>query len=161
MLVKHISERPTPVNERRPDVPTDLTRVVMTLLEKDPSNRFPSAQALVAALDTGVMPPLPARDTRTSTNASPMALATRTSADAYPAEIDPTAEDLRRWNAPVVHQFRRKLAPYIAVNVVILIMGLFTGVDLYGLTAIWSVTASSALRITESGCICQVRAMAL
>ena len=47
MLVKHISERPLPVQQRRAD---------MLLLEKDPANRFPSAAALVAALDTGNVP---------------------------------------------------------------------------------------------------------
>src|SRR5207244_7145220 len=53
ILVKHISERPTPVEQRRADVPQDLARVIMLLLEKDPANRFPSASADVAALDSG------------------------------------------------------------------------------------------------------------
>ena len=57
MLVKHISERPIPVEQRRSDVPPDLARSVMMLLEKDPSNRFPSASALVAALDSRQSPP--------------------------------------------------------------------------------------------------------
>ncbi|MDB4884508.1 MAG: protein kinase, partial [Gemmatimonadetes bacterium] len=57
MLVKHISERPIPVEQRRSDVPPDLARSVMMLLEKDPAHRFPSASALVAALDTKESPP--------------------------------------------------------------------------------------------------------
>src|SRR4051812_5823647 len=56
MLVKHISERPIPVEQRRSDVPPDLARSVMMLLEKDPANRFPTASALVAALDTREAP---------------------------------------------------------------------------------------------------------
>src|SRR5690242_2147534 len=56
MLVKHISERPIPIQQRRADAPEDLARAVMLLLEKDPANRFPSAAALVAALDTGNVP---------------------------------------------------------------------------------------------------------
>ena len=56
MLVKHISERPIPVEQRRGDVPQDLARSVMMLLEKDPANRFPSASALVTALDTREAP---------------------------------------------------------------------------------------------------------
>src|SRR6476619_7170776 len=56
ILVKHISERPTPVEQRRADVPADLANVIMTLLEKDPAHRFPSAGAVVTALDTGRMP---------------------------------------------------------------------------------------------------------
>src|SRR5213082_3849766 len=39
MLVKHISERPIPVEQWRSDVPQDLARTVMTLLEKEPANR--------------------------------------------------------------------------------------------------------------------------
>ena len=38
------------------DVPTDLARSIMTLLEKEPANRFPSAAALVTALDTREAP---------------------------------------------------------------------------------------------------------
>src|SRR5689334_23180227 len=56
MLVKHISERPTPIDQRRADLPPDLARAVMLLLEKDPNDRFPSASALVAALDSGQIP---------------------------------------------------------------------------------------------------------
>src|SRR5947208_3275575 len=56
MLVKHISERPIPVEQRRSDVPTDLARSVMMLLEKEPANRFPTASALVAALDARESP---------------------------------------------------------------------------------------------------------
>src|SRR3954466_12622603 len=56
MLVKHISERPTPVSARRSGVPQDLGRAVMMCLEKAPDQRFPSASALVTALDTGSMP---------------------------------------------------------------------------------------------------------
>src|SRR5687767_4127690 len=56
MLVKHISERPTPVTQRRSDVPSDLSRAVMMCLEKDPAMRFPSASSLVSALDGGHIP---------------------------------------------------------------------------------------------------------
>src|SRR5678815_2504862 len=59
LLVKQISERPTPVDVHRPDAPPDLARAVMMLLEKDPANRFPTADALVTALDTGDVPELP------------------------------------------------------------------------------------------------------
>src|SRR5215212_5809893 len=59
MLVKHISERPTPVSQRREGIPPDLGRAVMLMLEKDPGNRFASARDLVTALDTGVVPELP------------------------------------------------------------------------------------------------------
>jgi hypothetical protein len=65
-------------------------------------------------------------------------LAPRTSpeADAYGA---PTADDLRRWEAPVVQQFRRKLAPYLFVNAVILIASIFGDRDFLSLTVLWSI----------------------
>src|SRR5919199_293104 len=51
MLMKHLSERPVPIEQRRADVPPDLAAIVMTLLEKEPERRFPSAQALVLTLE--------------------------------------------------------------------------------------------------------------
>src|SRR3954470_414165 len=65
ILMKQITERPIPVQQRRADMPDDLARSVMLLLEKDPANRFPSASALVAALDTGNVPMPTARTSGT------------------------------------------------------------------------------------------------
>ncbi len=56
MLVKHLSETPVPVAHRRPDVPPAFASAVMRLLEKDPANRFPTAAALLAALDGDAAP---------------------------------------------------------------------------------------------------------
>ena len=158
MLVKHISERPLPVQQRRADVPEDLARAVMLLLEKDPANRFPSASALVTALDGGAMP--------SSTRTSGGSRQTDASADAYagsstgrsaqssrasgdmgyaPApyvETDlysPTVEDMARWEAPAVQKFRRKLAPYLFVNGVIVIASLVGDRDYFGITVLWSI----------------------
>ena len=50
MLVKHLSEKPIPVDQRRPDVPRDLADAVMRLLEKEPDHRFASAGELESAL---------------------------------------------------------------------------------------------------------------
>ena len=58
MLVKHISERPTPIEQRRADCPEDLARAVMMLLEKDPASRFPEAASLVTALERREVPAL-------------------------------------------------------------------------------------------------------
>ena len=78
----------------------------MLLLEKEPANRFPSAAALVAALDTGDVPasdaPVP-----------PMALANRSSASmSRPSAVGlsahvnqptlPDNDEFVRWNAPAV-----------------------------------------------------------
>jgi serine/threonine-protein kinase len=152
MLVKHISERPTPVQQRRADMPEDLGRAVMLLLEKDPANRFPSASALVAALDTGNIP----QSARTSAGTGRVD-AFAASADSQPqaprgsgglayapayGDVDlysPTAEDLARWEAPPVQKFRKKLAPYLFVNAVIVIASLVGDRDYFGITVLWSI----------------------
>jgi eukaryotic-like serine/threonine-protein kinase len=152
MLVKHISERPTPVQQRRADMPDDLARAVMLLLEKDPANRFPSASALVAALDTGNVPQLNRTSSSTgradaygsSPDTEPQS--NRGSRDALyaPQYADmelyaPTTEDLARWESPPVQKFRKKLAPYLFVNAVIVIASLVGDRDYFGITVLWSI----------------------
>ena len=159
MLVKHISERPLPVQQRRADVPEDLARAVMLLLEKDPANRFPSASALVTALDSGTVPSPNNRTSggsrQTDAAADPYAAnsggrssqSARASADVgyAPASYveselyNPTVEDMARWEAPAVQKFRRKLAPYLFVNGVIVIASLVGDRDYFGLTVLWSI----------------------
>jgi serine/threonine-protein kinase len=52
VLMKQITEMPPPLEPKRPDCPEDLTLAVMRCLEKDPENRWPSADALRRALET-------------------------------------------------------------------------------------------------------------
>ncbi|HEY2854714.1 MAG TPA: serine/threonine-protein kinase [Gemmatimonadaceae bacterium] len=159
MLVKHISERPLPVQQRRADVPEDLARAVMLMLEKDPANRFPSASALVTALDSGTMPTSATRSSSASrqteggdaygasSTGRPMpASAGSGAAGGYaPAPFadselySPTVEDMARWEAPAVQKFRRKLAPYLFVNGVIVIASLVGDRDYFGITVLWSI----------------------
>jgi eukaryotic-like serine/threonine-protein kinase len=73
LLVKHLSERPIPVEELRADIPADLAHAINMCLEKDPANRFASAQALVQALDSRVMPPRTGQSARTSAGTAPAA----------------------------------------------------------------------------------------
>jgi eukaryotic-like serine/threonine-protein kinase len=149
ILVKHISERPTPVEQRRADVPQDLARVIMLLLEKDPANRFPSAASVVSALDTGSVPSfsrpsLPVQPV----DATPETTPRRSSAGAAYAGVNtedlyapagPTPEEWRRWEAPQVVKFRRKLAPYLFVNGVIVVASIVGQNDLLGFTVLWSI----------------------
>jgi hypothetical protein len=153
ILVKHISERPIPIEQRRVDVPPDIANIIMMLLEKEPANRFPSAGAVVTALDTGRVP----RVERTSATAQATAPALgsahllRTSSnpypgarteDLYPVKAQSTQEMLqleRRWNAEPVQKFRRKLAPYLFVNGVILVAAIFGDSDVLGITVLWSI----------------------
>jgi serine/threonine-protein kinase len=148
--VKHLSEKPIPVDERWPDLPPDLSRAVMMCLEKDPADRFPSAAAFAVALDGGGMPTLA---TRASTAAAAEARAqtrereiTEALRDRYtpPAQTPyspsaPSPEELSKWNAPMVVSFRRKLAPYLAVNAILVPISLFSNHDFIAVTVIWTV----------------------
>jgi hypothetical protein len=178
ILVKHLSERPIPVEQRRADVPRDLSRIIMTLLEKDPAARFPSATALVNALD-GTPAPQPGSDSAAgepnrrpsfgyiapmSPGQSPVAPFAEPRAfgmelgvnaafnkDLVGAEsfgdrgsfsdipIPATVEEQRRWDAPAVRDFRRKLAPFIYINAVIILADMFTSKDLTFLTVLSSI----------------------
>ena len=138
MLVKHISERPTPIAQRRGDVPQDLARAVMMCLEKDPVMRFPTAGALVTALDTGNVPEL----RRPESALAPASVPAQMLPQDYALDGDnrvPTPEEIRRFNAPEVVKFRQKLAPYLFVNGVIVLAAIFTDKDLMFFTVMWSI----------------------
>ena len=135
MLVKHISERPTPVTQRRSDIPSDLARAVMMCLEKDPGGRFPSAGALVTALDTGHVPEM-RQEVVALVSAAPAPSAAQSYFDSYEG---PTTEEMRRFNAPEVVKFRKKVAPYLFVNAVIVIAAILGASDIIGLTVLWSI----------------------
>jgi serine/threonine protein kinase len=150
MLVKHLSEKPIPVDERWPDLPQDLARAVMICLEKDPADRFPNAAAFAVALSGGAMPTLATRasqavsqsarsETRDHDLIEPLRdrYAPPTQSSYSPSA--PTAEELSKWNAPMVQAFRRKLAPYIAVNAILVPISLFSNHDFIALTVIWTV----------------------
>jgi serine/threonine-protein kinase len=67
LLMKQISEEPTPVEQKRPDIPRELGQTVMRCLEKDPERRWPTADALRRALESGTYtPPPPRSPSRTS-----------------------------------------------------------------------------------------------
>jgi len=144
LLVKQISERPTPVDVHRPDAPPDLARAVMLLLEKDPSNRFPTADALVAALDTGNVPELPttsvAQEPNRLANIPSSTRDSRSLATSPEADYDVvTAEEMARWRDEKVVAFRKKLAPFFAVSAVITVLAIFGVLNLMGVVGIWSV----------------------
>ncbi|HKP15043.1 MAG TPA: protein kinase, partial [Gemmatimonadaceae bacterium] len=186
MLVKHISERPIPVEQRRTDVPTDLARAVMMLLEKEPANRFPSASALVTALDSGVVPTPRPSSSKPQTDAGsargmdsaadygrrleqdivsrasgigarpsgqgtpydssyafpppPYPLQGRQPGDAVrPPTAGHSVDELRRWENPHVVAFRKKVAPYLFVNGVILLFSVFGHGGFFPITVLWSI----------------------
>lgn len=152
LLVKHLSERPVPI-EQRASVPPDLARAVMLLLEKDPANRFQSAAGLKEALETGQMPALPAV-TGSAYPQAPSSYATGGGMPASPSfaaftpqplttlpdgERLPTPDELARWNAPMVVEFRRRIAPFIWVNGAIIAVNVLFSENLLFITAFWSI----------------------
>src|SRR5438094_1916289 len=152
MLVKHLSEKPIPVDERWPDLPPDLSRAVMMCLEKDPNDRFPNAGAFAVALNGGSMPTLATRastpaltpESRRGINDVTSATRERARSGPYSAQTpytasQPTHDEFSRWNAPQVVSFRRKLAPYLAVNAILVPISLFSNHDFIALTVMWTV----------------------
>jgi serine/threonine-protein kinase len=57
MLVKHVSERPRPIRERRPEVPKYLAVAIDRALAKKPEDRFADAAEFRDALDGAMVPP--------------------------------------------------------------------------------------------------------
>lgn len=51
VLTKAIREEPRPIHDFNADVPERLETVVLTCLEKDPADRYPTAEALAGALE--------------------------------------------------------------------------------------------------------------
>jgi len=148
MLMKQITERPTPVNHLRSDCPHDLAATIMSLLEKEPENRLPSAMALSRALagDTTAIPAVTesAPPPRTSQQdwqrpfetapSSPLP-ATRTGGVMH---YQATSEEMARWMAPEVRKFRASFGTFAFVNAVIVLFSIFGHADLYVITVFWS-----------------------
>ena len=155
LLVKHLSERPVPIGERRPDTPPDLAEAVMRLLAKDPADRYATASDLEAVLEgrgqdvapprgaaaTAPLAPMPLAD-RGATYpgwGEPRGLPPRPAAPAYDENGVVSQDELRRWHAPEVERFRKKVAPFVIVNSVILLLSIITDADFLFFTAVWSI----------------------
>lgn len=151
MLVKHISETPVPISQRRADVPPDLARAVAVMLEKDPANRFATAGDLVRALDGGPMPAPPPSVAPGGVGVAPLgnsplgiSVGGAASHGSAPAPYDagtyiPTADEVRRWDAPQVQAFRRRVWPYLYVNGVIIVASILFQSNFTFFTVIWSI----------------------
>ncbi len=147
MLMKHISERPQPVESWRPETPPDLARAVMTLLEKEPEHRFPNAAALSQALrgDASAMPaPAPPHETGSlpMSYRSPIGTAVPYGVPRPPGAgqyTTPTADEVARWSAPEVAKFRNQFATYAFVNAVFVVVSIFSKTDLMVVPVIWTV----------------------
>jgi eukaryotic-like serine/threonine-protein kinase len=137
LLVKHISEKPVPLTERAPEVPAWLARIVMRLLEKQPSDRFADAGTLVRALEQGEAG-ADGPATRSSAP-SPAAAAAPPSgsiaavsgfapAGMVPVPPAPSSVELTRWSAPAVVRFRKRFAR-LGVGIVACVLWATFGAD--------------------------------
>src|SRR5688500_5087312 len=107
MLMKHLTERVVPVDQKRPEIPPDFAATVMTLLEKEPERRFPSASSFVLMLDTASTAPYtpPVRLPVPAPVAQPLVhtqSAIRNPQSTAAAVYTPSVDDLARWTAPPV-----------------------------------------------------------
>lgn len=147
MLMKHLSETPVPLEDKRPGLPLDLTRCVMMCLEKDPADRFPNAGALCAALVSGDIPTVVARAQSAPPVPVPLPpvpalrtpIPTRYSSGSRQSPGGSNADEIARWNAARVVRFRKRLAPYIAVNAVLIPAGIFGNRGFLIATIWWTV----------------------
>ncbi len=139
LLVKHLSERPMPIDQRA-NVPPDLARAVMLCLEKNPDDRFPDARAFVQALETGIVPQLPAR---ISGGAYPQVQSWNAPAPAPAYDPDaPTPEELIRWNEKSVVSFRRAIAPFLFVTGAMFAVSVLGGPNLLFVSAFWGINVA-------------------
>ena len=162
LLMKHLTEAPVPIGDRRADLPAELGRAIMMLLAKEPEGRFPSAAALAAALEPGSAA---AEDARlrheAAAGAAGVPVRGSTSSQRAPQReptwgdmqsgvggssslqdeqiYQPTEDELRRWHASPVMKFRRRLAYFVSVNLVIVLLAIIGSRDMLGLTGLWSV----------------------
>lgn len=153
MLVKHLTETPTPLTERVA-VPQDLNDIIMRCLAKDPNDRFASAQDLVAALDGhAVAPPAHRAPARSSALASPAT--SNASTVPYPNMAFGGATStlpIERWEAPPVRKFRRKLVSFLATGSIFVILGTFSSHFFFFIAGIWAVgLAGSYAKLWDKG----------
>ncbi len=147
MLMKHISERPQPVEAWRPETPPDLARAVMTLLEKEPEHRFANATVLSQALrgDASAMPaPAPPHETGSlpMSYRSPIGTAVPYGVRPPPGAgqyTTPTADEVASWSKPEVVKFRGQFATYAFVNGVLVVVSIFSSHDLMVVPIFWTV----------------------
>ncbi|MBI5568299.1 MAG: serine/threonine protein kinase, partial [Chloroflexi bacterium] len=66
VVVKHITEQPRPMRAVRADVPLAVERVIFKALSKEPADRYPTAEAMVAALARAISAPAPGLPDRIS-----------------------------------------------------------------------------------------------
>jgi len=94
LLMKQISEEAMPVDRKRADIPKDLSQSVMRCLEKDPERRWPNAEALRRALESGTYTPPPPRTSPSGAEPS-REMPARSRLDDEPGALRPRSRSAR------------------------------------------------------------------
>jgi eukaryotic-like serine/threonine-protein kinase len=58
-LIQHQNAKPHPIDELRPGIPHEVTKILMRMMEKRPEDRYPTPRHLADALETYLTPALP------------------------------------------------------------------------------------------------------
>jgi eukaryotic-like serine/threonine-protein kinase len=136
LLVKHLSEKPVPVDVRAPNVPPWLAALIMRLLEKQPGDRYADAGALVRALESsGADQPAP-RPRQPQPSIDPPATFAPTppigaivpppAAPVYAAAGMIAGVDRTRWLAGPVVRFRKRNRRMAIISAGCTVLGIFT-----------------------------------
>ena len=145
MFVKHLTETPRPIAERVAGVPADLNAIIMRCLAKEPSDRFPTATALVDALNgrgestMGVPSNSPYQPRTAAEPARRQGSSSQTATrQTYTPAYNPSrAVEKARWEAEPVRSYRKKLITWLVVTGVVIPLGLFGDHSFFGLDAFW------------------------
>ena len=150
IMMKQVTEPPTPMSRYRSGIPSDLDAIVMRLLEKDPRDRFANGSELVAALDGAAVEPARVKsrmDTLSTFGMAPMGPVFKTPPMMNPEWMIPGGKFLERQkrheerklrreakeNArPLpdrIRSFRRHLASYLGTTTFLFGINIATGPD--------------------------------
>jgi serine/threonine-protein kinase len=129
MFVKHLTEQPRPIGERVRDLPEDLGAIIMRCLAKEPSDRFPTATALVDALNGRPQSAIGV-PSNSPYQPRPVAEPARSQMSRNPTPSRPMYNpsrgvEMARWEAPVVRAYRKRVLAWLAASAVFIPLGIF------------------------------------
>jgi serine/threonine-protein kinase len=137
VLMKQITERAPLITDKRPDCPEDLAAAVMRCLEKDPDDRWPTADALRRALEARS-----ATFQRARTSGPSAARVEAPRAVDRPAPAKPQPVDVGR-EPMIVRRTRDKFIRWVSVSIPLILLDTMMGNHLPS----WSLIASGAMGI--------------